>query len=68
MRVLIRSLLRRVRSRLLLLWSQLHDGEMRCSTTGVSFRRMRSGTVYDFNNEYRGTNSNMESNEEPTAI
>ena len=60
MRLLIRSLRRRVRTKGLLFAS---DGGMEhgmengreCSTTGVLLRRMGSGMAHDFNNEYRDT-------------
>lgn len=68
MRLLIRSLRRRVRTKGLLFAS---DGGMEhgmengreCSTTGVLLRRMGSGMAHDFNNEYRDTNIDIESKE-----
>jgi hypothetical protein len=42
-------------------------GDGRCSTTEVSSTN-GSGMAYDFNNEYRDTNSDMESRERVNSV
>ena len=66
MRLLIRSILRRARSRVsLCVYEEFEDGDGDgCSTTGVfPFNVWGSGRAYDFNNEHRDTNSDMKRKE-----